>query len=218
MTEITKMTAAERKALMADLAKQEKAEKAQRADDIDAYKKLVDELVMKQAPELADFGTMQNIKVEETFKAFGQALEIKKELFGYNDTQASHTFSSRDGMGSIVIGYNEIIGFDGTENAGVIKIREYMTSLAADDPKRKILIRFLETFMKPNKKGELNPTRIVELVGLKQEADDEGFSEGVDIIVNAQFKTRTTTYVKGWFKRQDGEGKELKMEFTISTK
>lgn len=218
MTDINNLTTTERKVLLMELAKQQRDEKARRADDIDAYKKLIDELVHQQAPELVDFGTMQNIKVEETFKIFQQALEIKKELYGYDDKQASHTFTSRDGAASIIIGYNEIIGFDGTESAGVVKIRDYITSLAADDPKRNILVSFLETFMKPNKKGELNPTRIVELVGLKEEADDAGFTEGVDIIVNAQFKTRTTSYVKGWFKRLDVEGKELKMEFTISAK
>ena len=192
--------------------------KREREQNIAAYKAMVDETVVALAPDLASFGTLQGLKVEKTFNAFQQALALKKELYDYKDSQASHTFTSRDGMASVTIGHNEIIGFDGTENAGVIKIREYMTTLADEDPKRKILVRFLETFMKPNKKGELNPARIVELIGLKEEANDTSFSDGVDIIVNAQFKTRTSTYVKGWFRRQDGEGKDMKLEFSISTK
>lgn len=218
MEDINVMTPAERKALLARLVEDEKAEKEKKADDIEAYKKIVDELVMAVAPDLADFGTLQNIKVEETFRAFQQALALKKDLFGYKDDQASHTFTARNGLGSVVIGYNEIIGFDGTENAGVIKIREFIKTLAADDENRLVLADLLETFMKPNKKGELNPTRVAELNAKKKSVNNDLFSEGVDIIVNAQFKTRTTTYVKGWFKRETGDGKELKMEFTISTK
>lgn len=217
MTDITKLTAEERKALLAELAEQEKAEKRKREENVEAYKSLVDELVAKVAPDLADFGTMQNIKVEETFKAFGEALKLKKELYGFKDDQASHTFTARDGSASIIIGYNEIIGFDGTESAGVIKIRDFIKTLAADDENRLVLAGLLETFMKPNKKGELNPTRVAELVAQKDKVNNPDFHEGVDIIVNAQFKTRTTTYVKGWYKRKDGE-KELKLEFMISTK
>lgn len=217
MTSINNLTAEERKALLAELAEQEKADKRKREENIEAYKNLVDELVAKVAPDLADFGTLQNIKVEETFKAFGDALKLKKELYGFKDDQASHTFTARDGSASVVIGYNEIIGFDGTESAGVIKIRDFIKTLAADDENRQVLANLLETFMKPNKKGELNPTRVAELVAQKDQVNNDDFHEGVDIIVNAQFKTRTTTYVKGWFKRPDGD-KELKLEFSISSK
>ena len=217
MTDIKQLTAEPRKALLAELEKEERAAKAAREENIAAYKALVDETVAKLAPELADFGTLQNIKVEETFKAFGEALKLKKELYGYKDDQASHTFTARDGSASIVVGYNEIIGFDGTESAGVQKIRDFIKTLAADDANRQVLANLLETFMKPNKKGELNPTRVAELVAQKDKVDNELFHDGVDIIVNAQFKTRTTTYVKGWYKRMDGD-KELKLEFSISTR
>lgn len=216
--EVKTLSAAEEARLKRQWAAEEKAAKRKREDDIDAYKDMIDETVLSLAPDLADFGTLQNLKVDETFDAFKNALALKKELYDYKDSQSSHTFTARNGMASICIGYNEIIGFDGTENAGVMKIREFITTLGADDENREILADLLETFMKPNKKGELNPTRVVELISRKDKINKPLFSDGVDIIVKAQFKTRTSTFVKGWFKRINTHGKEVKLEFSISTK
>lgn len=215
--DFSKLSPTELNELSKELERITKTAAREREENISAYKALVDELVKQVAPNLADFGTMQNEKVEETFKAFEEALKLKKELYGYKDEQASHTFTARDGSASVIIGYNEVIGFDGTENAGVQKIREFIKTLASDDDNRQILADLLETFMKPNKKGELNPTRVAELIAKKDTVANESFHEGVDIIVKAQFKTRTTTYVKGWIKRKSGV-KELKLEFSISSR
>lgn len=209
-------------AQLADLQKQIEEKKTatakQREENIAAYKELVDETVTKLAPQLSEFGQLQAATVVGAFAAFNEALDLKKELYGFKDTQASHTFTTRDGNASITIGHNEIIGFDGTQSAGVSKIKEFITTLTADDENRKVLAGLLETFMKPNKKGELNPTRVAELVAQKDKVKDELFHEGVDIIVNAQFKTRTTTFVKGWYKVKEENGQESKIEFSISTK
>ncbi|MGJ1339821.1 DUF3164 family protein [Sphingobacterium multivorum] len=190
----------------------------QRDENIAAYKELVDETVKGLAPQLSEFGKLQTATVVGAFAAFDKAVALKKELYGFKDTQASHTFTTRDGNASITIGHNEIIGFDGTQSAGVSKIKEFITTLTAEDENRKILAGLLETFMKPNKKGELNPTRVAELVAQKDKVKDDLFHEGVDIIVNAQFKTRTTTFVKGWYKVPVENGQEVKVEFSISTK
>lgn len=190
----------------------------ERADNIEAYKAIVDQKVKEVAPALVAFGKLQNQTVNHIFAEFTKALELKKELYAYKDTQSSHSFSARDGSASVIIGYNEIIGFDGTENVGVCKIREFITTLAANDSNRLVLVGLLETFMKPNKKGELNPMRVAELYAQKEQVNNELFSEGVDIIMKAQFKSRTTTFVKGWHKNVLADGQEQKVEFTISTK
>lgn len=191
--------------------------KRQREQNILTYKDLIDELVGSLAPELADFATVQNLTVEKTFNAFDKALKLKMEIYEYSDDQYSHTFTARDGMSSITLGYNSIIGFDGTEAAGVIKIREYLTSLSDQDENKDILIDLLNTFMKPDKKGNLNPARIAELVAKKEIAKSDLFSDGVDIIVSAQFKARSSQFVRGWFKRMGDNGKELKLNFSITS-
>lgn len=205
------------KELTKQLETENSNKKKLREQSVGAYKDLVDETVKSETPKLVDIGTLQNITVEEAFKAFSKALALKKEIYEYEDDQASHTFTSRDGMGSITIGFNEIVGFDGTETAGVIKIREYLASLSQEDETREVLISLLNTFMKPDKKGNLNPARIAELIAHKEKVKSDLFSDGVDIIVNAQFKTRSSQYVRGWEKRKMENGKELKFTFSITS-
>lgn len=213
---INTLTPAEKKALMTQLAAEEKAEKKKREGNISTLKKMIDETVNAKAPSLADFGKMQNEIVDATFKDFETIISLKNELYSTSSQQASHTFSSRDGNGSITIGYNEIIGFDGTEGAGVSKIKQVIAGLSSDDEDREVLIDLLNTFMKPDKKGNLNPTRVAELQSKKEKVNKPLFTEGVDIIVNAQFKTRTSQYVRGWYRIKGENGKEIKLSFSIT--
>lgn len=207
--DITKLSAEELKSLQEQMSSLENKKKEER----DLYKKLVDEDVRKIVPEFVEFQLNQQKMVDRAFAHFGDVLDLKKEIFGYPEDQSSHTFTDRDGTSSVTIGYNEIVGFDGTESAGILKIREYIKSLSGDDEKRKILGSLLETFMKPNKRGELNPSRVAELISQKDKVNDPVFSEGVDIIVNAQFKRRSSSYVRGWLMKGDD-----KIEFSITSK
>lgn len=202
--------------LRAQILADEKAKAEEKKQNRLAYKDMVEDTVNSFAPELAEFGKAQTEIVNKAFDMFKHALELKKELYGYEDKQSSHTFTTENA--SIMIGYNEIISFDGTQSAGVSKIRGFISGLAADDENRAVLADLLETFMKPNKRGELNPTRVAELIAKKDKIKDEQFHEGVDIIVAAQFKSRTSTFVKGWVKERGEDGQEKKTEFTISTK
>lgn len=202
--------------IKAQIIAEEKAKAEGKKQNRIAYKEMIEETVNGFAPELAAFGKSQTDMVNKAFEMFKHALDLKKDLYGYKDDQASHTFTTD--KSSITIGYNEIISFDGSQSAGVSLIREFISGLAADDENRGVLADLLETFMKPNKKGELNPTRVAELIAKKDKIKDEKFHEGVDIIVAAQFKSRTSTFVKGWVKEIGEDEQEKRTEFTISTK
>lgn len=214
--DINKLSPQERKTLMNQLATEEKAARRAKEENINAFKKMVDEMVNRLAPKLSAFGLAQNDIVNDTFADFDTIISLKKELYEVKDQQSSHTFTARDGNGSITIGYNEIIGFDGTEHAGVSKIKEVIKGLSADDENRAVLADLLNTFMKPDKKGNLNPTRIAELVSKKEMVNKQLFTEGVDIIVNAQFKTRSSMYVRGWHRVPGENGNEIKLSFSIT--
>jgi len=210
------LTSEDKAALLKELENQQKAEKKKREDDIEAYKGMQDDTITSLLPRLVTFSVEQKNIVEQTFADFGTLVKIKQELFSAKDKQDSHTFTSRDGMGSITIGHNTIIGFDGTEAAGIQLVKQYIATMSADDDKRKTLGDLLNTFMKPDKKGNLNPTRIAELVNKKAEINDEVFTAGIDTIVGAQFKTRTSTFVRGW-QRIITEGQpDVKITFSIT--
>lgn len=167
-------------------------------------------------PRLVDFNDQQARMVDRTYESLGALIDLKQELYSSKGMQDSHTFTHRDGSGSITVGFNTIIGFDGTETAGVQKVKEFIGTLSADDAKRATLANLLNTFMKPDKKGNLNPTRITELCQQKAEINDPLFTEGIDIIVSSQFKTRTSRFVRGWKRIVKEDKSEMKITFSIT--
>jgi hypothetical protein len=143
---------------------------------------------------------------------------MKAEIYGLEkNAQDSHTSTLADGSASITIGYNVTIGFDGTESAGVEIIKEFISSLATDDENVKRLSKMVNTFLKPNAKtGMLNPSKIIELSKLRDEFNNERFSEGIDIILNAQQRRQNSMYVSGWkFIEHNGLPKKIEFRFTV---
>jgi hypothetical protein len=214
---IENLTPAAKRELFKQLEAEQKKERQLKEGEIESYKSLQDTLVVENLPALVDFAALQNDVVTDVIGCFATLVSLKTDLFNVKEGgQDSHTFTDRKGRGSITIGYNAIIGFDGTETAGVHKVKEYLSTLSGDDEKRQILADLLNTFMKPDRKGNLNPTRIAELCNKKAEIDNQLFSDGIDTIVNAQFKTRTSMYVRGWKLVANEDGTEEKKYFSIS--
>lgn len=132
------------------------------------------------------------------------------------DDLESHTSTLDDGTASITIGYNINIGFDGTESAGVEKIKDFINSLATEEDNVLKLSAAVNTFLQPSAKtGMLNPTKIIQLSKLKDKFNDSRFDEGIDIIFKAQHKRKNSMYVSGW-KYIDIDGKPEKLEFRFS--
>lgn len=215
---VASMSAKERKALLEQLAAQEQFDKQKRSSDIETLKTMQDQFCASWLTKLFSFSEEQSRLVDLVFQDTAPLISLKSELYDVEENQGSHTFTARDGSGSIKVGYNMVIGFDGTSDIGVQKIQTYLSSLSQDDINRTKIEKILNVLMQRNKKGELNPTRVMDLSNLKSEIDDDLFSEGVDIVVSAQFKTRTSSYVEGWIRKVDENGKEIKVQFRITAK
>lgn len=213
---LDKLSPEEKKALLKELEAEQIATAKKKEAEIESYKTMSDELVINMLPTLVSFSEQQKGLVTHAFENLSALISLKKELYNTKETQDSYTFTARDGSGSITIGYNSIIGFDGTESAGVEKVKQFISTLSADDANRKTLADLVNTFMKEDRKGNLNPTRIAELCNKKAEIDSPLFSDGIDTIVKAQFKTRTSMFVKGWKRITNEEGAEIKVQFSIS--
>jgi len=216
--DVNSLSASEMKTLSAAISARDKIEKNKRTEEIKCLKGMQDDLCYLWLDKLVSFNAAQAAVVDSIFKDAAPLIALKSELYDIKDNQGSHTFTARDGSGSITVGHNMIIGFDGTSDIGVDKIQMYLSSLSKDDVNRDKIEKILNVLMKRNKKGELNPTRIVDLSNLKSDIDDDLFSEGVDIVVAAQFKTRTSSYVEGWSRVIDKNGKEIKIQFRITAK
>ena len=206
-----------RKKLAQQLKEQNKLEKQKREDNISAFKKLSEEFVTNNIDPLVHHHEITGALIEKLWSGYKSIKELKADVYGTKiNEQDSHTSTLEDGSASITIGWNVSIGFDGTESAGVEKIKEFISSLSTDDANNKKLSAAVNTFLKPNAKtGMLNPAKIIELSKLKSEFNDERFNDGLDIIFNAQQRRQNSMYVSGW-KIVEFEGRPTKLEFRFT--
>ena len=206
-----------RKKLAQQLKEQNKLEKEKRESNIAAFKKLSEEFVSQNIDPLVHHHEITGALIEKLWNGYKSIKELKADVYGTKiNEQDSHTSTLEDGSASITIGWNVSIGFDGTESAGVEKIKEFISSLSTDDENNKKLSAAVNTFLKPNAKtGMLNPAKIIELSKLKSEFNDERFNDGLDIIFNAQQRRQNSMYVSGW-KIVELEGRPTKLEFRFT--
>lgn len=206
-----------RKKLAQQLKEQNKLEKQRREENISTFKKLSEEFVTNNIDPLVHHHEITGALIEKLWSGYKSIKELKADVYGTKiNEQDSHTSTLEDGSASITIGWNVSIGFDGTESAGVEKIKEFISSLSTDDENNKKLSAAVNTFLKPNAKtGMLNPAKIIELSKLKSEFNDERFNDGLDIIFNAQQRRQNSMYVSGW-KIVELEGRPTKLEFRFT--
>lgn len=215
---IAELTAEQKKALREQLEAEKKAEKEKKDQDRKAYKDLSEEFVNTLIDSLIGHHKKTESVIKKVFESYEPVQALKSEIYGVEiNKQDSHTSTLKDGSASITIGYNVTIGFDGTEAAGVEKIKNFITSLADDSDKVRKLSKMVNTFLKPNAKtGMLNPSKIIELSKLRDEFNNEEFNEGLDIIFNAQIRRQNSMYVSGYkFVEIEGVPKKVEFRFTV---
>lgn len=215
---LTQLTAEQRAELARQAQELNREERKRLATDRKAYKECSEEFVHRNI----DFWISHQSATEEAIKKLYQDFEALKNLkaaaYGekVNDFD-SHTSTLPDGSASLTIGYNVTISFDGTESAGVQKIKNFIASLADDSEKVQKLTKMVNTFLRPNvKTGMLNPAKIIELNKLRDEFASDEFNEGLDIIFAAQHRRQNSMYVSGWkYITLDGFPKKVTFRFTV---
>jgi Protein of unknown function (DUF3164) len=220
--DISSLTPEQRKIARAQLAKEDKAEKEKRKGDVATLKELGTEFLTQNIEALVFRQDDMEKMIAKVFKDLTGYLDLKANIYGLDRLdQDSHTVTHPDGTCSITIGYNPGVVFDGTETAGVQKIMDYLTGLTGDDEEENEntikLSKAVKFFLKPNlKTGMLNPGRIIQLNQMRSDFNSPEFDEAMDIIVDAQNKTKGSAYVSGWKLVDLGDNRIKKVEFRFT--
>lgn len=195
-----------------------KNERKKKQENYKAFKELGAEFLKRNISPLTELRGVNENVILNVFKDFEPTLAIRKELYGESN-QDSYTTTLPDGSESITIGFNVAISFDGTEPAGITKIKQYLATLSGgDNNNARKLAASLNLLLKPNgKTGMLKPNVVLQLKALRDEYNDEGFDDGIEIIEKAQIFTRTTQYVRGWsyIEGENGQRKKLTFNFSV---
>ena len=105
--ELDKLSAADRKALMAELVADQKAEKQRKLEDRQTYRKLVDETVPELFKYLALASDILGIVKKKIFEGTNDLVDLKTSIYGIKSDQQSHTLTTSDGGFSITRGFQD---------------------------------------------------------------------------------------------------------------
>lgn len=174
---------------------------ANKRENREAMKQLQEEIVPVVANDLIQASNMLQSAKKQAFQAFSDILALKAEVYGVKDSQQSHTFSTEDY--SVTIGYRVNDAWDDSAKTGEALVKEFVASLAKDDDS-KFLVDAITTYMKPDAKGNLKASRILELQKLAIKHQREKLIEGVNLIIEGHKLVRSNWYVECQAKNASG--------------
>ena len=201
--DITKMTAEERAALMAQLQAEEQAEIQKRKESIDAYKESVDEFCKDVFARMKKVSDQMRAEKERVFEASNILIEMKESLFNTKQDRRSNQFTTSDGKITVALGFRTNDGWDDTVDMGIAKVKEYLASLAATEDGKKAVNIILKLLAK-DKKGNMRASAMIQL---EQEAAKNGnplFIEGVQIIRDAYRPVDSCQFISVYWKDENG--------------
>ena len=208
MVKLEELTPEQRKALKDELKAQELAEKQQRK----RYKEIASEEVEKHIKRLKETVEMMKTTKVEVYNSLNTLVKTKSEVFETDESQKTHTFTTLDGKLRIIMGSRDISHWDGTESSGVLKIKEYLKSLAKD-AKSAELVGMVEGMLKPDKKGMLDPRRIMELSKIAEDGGNQLFMDGINIIIQAYKVVGSKMYLEAYEKDEAGAWNNINLNF-----
>lgn len=215
--DINNLSAEQRAELVKQAKEIERQNKERKANDKALLKELENGFVRENIDFFIDKRGALEDKILILFGNIEAIIELRAKVYGNEKReQDSHTFTLDDGSASIKIGWNVRPTFNGTEAEGIVKIKQYMASLAGESENEKILMEFLNVALKTDVQGNYNPKKVRELNSMRSRANSELFNEGMDIVNEAMQDIRTSRYIRGYKMMDFGNGVQKRVNFNFS--
>ena len=127
--------------------------------------------------------------------------------------QRSHSFLGKNGDKRIIVGHYQRDGWDDTVEAGICKVKEYISSLAGDEKTRELVDIILDLLSK-DRAGNLKADKVLQLDKYTERIDNDTFSEGVAIIKEAYRPERTKDFIRAQYKDDKGKWVDIPLGIT----
>lgn len=215
--DLKQLTTEERKELARQLKEEERKEKEALRCNKETLQQLTEEVIDNNIDFFIDSQQSVEVAILKLFEEVTTIIDVRVETFGIEKKdQDSHTLTKSDGSASIKMGWNIKPTFNGTESAGIQKIKEFMSSLAGQTQNEKLLMEFLNIALKTDIQGNYNPKKVRELNTMRERANSELFNDGMDIINSALIDIRTSMYARGYkMVTKDNIAKRIEFSFSI---
>jgi hypothetical protein len=209
--EMTPEELADFEAFRQQKSKQQEVENLKKAKN--DYKDIVEKTIIQSFAKLFQASETLKKAKQEILADFEAAIQMKTELFGLKrETQHSHTFTNEDSSIRIMVGNYTTDGYRDTVNEGIGIIKEVMASLIKDQ-QTKALVDQIMKLLSRDQKGNLKPSRVIQLRQMAQEINNDRLLEGVRIIEESYQPQKSKTFIRCDFKDNE-EWKNLPLGIT----
>ena len=206
------LTAEEKEKMRKAVLEEEKQKETKRKEKIEDYKTLVDETVIKAMKKVKEVSEQIAMTKKEVFDDFKSITELKAELYGVNDKQQSHTFTSSDGKFTITLGHRMLDSFDDTVHSGIEKVKSYIYKSVQDENSH--LLEIVNLLLKKDKNGNLKASRVMELEKIAGNIDAPELTEGVQIIKEAWKPQKSKTFIEAYYRDENGNKVNIPLSMT----
>lgn len=202
--DLENLTSAELESLEAQLAEKKKAAKEKERQNKEAFRQLQHEYVQENFIKLVKVETDLSVIKSELFKNVESIIAMKKEIYGNDDKQQSHSISNIDFTRTIIVGHNIVDGWDvDTAQAGVERVNQWLTKKLNDT--NADLVNIIRDLLKPNAEGILKANRVLELRNQAEKLGDQELISAVAVIQEAYRPKKTSTFIKAKFRNEHGQ-------------
>jgi hypothetical protein len=211
------LSTTDRKALLKELAAQERKEKQSKQKMFDGYKEEVTKTVDNLFPFLEKISTQISQAKQLVYDKTKMLVEKKASLYETSVNNQSHTFTNESGGISITIGYRVVDGWDDTVTAGIAKVKKYISKITAgttDTKQMEFLKETVEKLLSKDAQGNLKASRVLELKKVAEKINSKELQEGIEIIERAFKPQRTKNFVSVIYKNAEGKQCTLPLSMT----
>lgn len=183
--------------------------------DRELYKQMVDDEVNNSLPILQELSADIKTVKQTVLDNFKSVLAMKAELFKTRTEQRTHTFTNSEGDKRIILGQYTTDGYRDTVEDGIAIVKEYISSLAADE-KTQALVNMVFRLLSRDQKGTLKASRIVQLRKIADEIGNDRFLEGVRIIEESYQPEISKQFIRAEVKDENDQWRPISLGMTES--
>ena len=217
MEKVNVQMTAEEQARFAKFKAEEDRQAAQKRakQDRELYKQMVDDEVNNSLPILQELSADIKTIKQTVLDNFKSVLAMKAELFKTRTEQRTHTFTNSEGDKRIILGQYTTDGYRDTVEDGIAIVKEYISSLAADE-KTQALVNMVFRLLSRDQKGTLKASRIVQLRKIADEIGNDRFLEGVRIIEESNQPEVSKQFIRAEVKDENDQWRPISLGMTES--
>ncbi|MBD8348560.1 DUF3164 family protein [Dysgonomonas sp. HGC4] len=206
---------AEFKEFKAQKAEKEKALKIK--EDKITYKEIKDETIRVQFELLKRISGLMLEAKKTVFNNCDGLIQMKDDLFKTKSDRSSNTFTTQDGSISIKLGNRVNEGWADEVEIGVCKVQDYLRTLAKDDNSA-TLVEGVIRLLKPDKKGNLKASKVLELEQMAIKSNNADFMDGITLIKEAYRPSPSCMFIEVRYKDENGEEQSLPLSMSAIEK